>query len=276
VAFVHRQNLKWVSFLLAFAFFWGISPLVAGASVKIDASDLLKIILDEAVKDNNKAENIPIPAKDSTNENSTDDLVELYQKGSSSVIMIHSAPSAKSKVLFKWEFQGNIYAETTPLVDKNDNSKWYKIILVGHYADFLRQIHKLAEFNYSYGYVNAKDVEINSNNDFVNKEMANIRAGRPPLKKVGGDFRTEAEGRSIRTLKVPVTLLEEPKDGAEKIKIPAGLKYVSYAPDTEDMFPVYYNDIDEVDWALIVRADTYKVLGWMRADEWHKIPWEKK
>jgi hypothetical protein len=65
-----------------------------------------------------------------------------------------------------------------------------------------------------------------------------------------------------------VTLLKEPKIGAEGIKIPAGIRYFGQQEGTEDQFPVCYADMDEIDWALIVDADTRKVLGWMNADEW--------
>jgi L-rhamnose mutarotase len=280
--------LKWVSFLLVFTLFLSIAPLTANASIKIDAGDLLKIILDEATKDSKSKE--PPAQSDSMPQAQNNDVAEtktgagavypeiltVIPKNWDTDTAIYSAPSAKSKVLFEWwDFQ-EVYAEVTPVIDKGDNSKWYKIIFVENYADFLRQVHKLAEFNYSYGYVNANDVEIHSLSDYAKEEIIWIYAGRPPREKVGDDFREKAGDRSIRTLKVPVTLLKEPKDGAEKIKIPAGLKYVSYAVDTEDMFPVYYNDMDEVDWALIVRADTYKVLGWIKAEEWGNIPWEKK
>lgn len=246
---MHRSNqllFRVVAFLAVLALFWGIFPLVAGAS---------------------------------TRETITDDLGELFLKdysGNSPVVMIHSAPSAKSKTLFEWDTLDQMFAEVIPVIDKSDNSKWYKIILIQGYADFIRQVHKLAQFNYSYGYVNANFVEIRSVDSYVNEEMANIRANKPPHKKVGDDFRAESEGRLVGTLEVPVTILKAPKDGAEKITIPAGLKYVSYAEGTEDNFPVYYNDINEVDWALIVSADTYKVLGWMKAEEWAKIPWEEK
>jgi hypothetical protein len=218
----------------------------------------------------------PLRARASLKIDAADDLVELYSKDFSA-IKIHAAPSAKSKVICELDVPDELYAEAAPIIDKGDNSKWYKIILIAHYADFLRQVHKLAEFNYSYGYVSAKYVNTNdTSNEYLKEEMARIRAGRPPRKKVGDDFRAEGEFRTKRTLKVPVTLLKEPKEGAEKIKIPAGLKYVSYAEETEDNFPVYYNDINEVDWALIVRADTYKVIGWMKAEEWGNIPLEKK
>jgi hypothetical protein len=86
-----------------------------------------------------------------------------------------------------------------------------------------------------------------------------------------GDTFDNAEGRSIYVLKVPVTLLKEPKIGAEEIKIPAGLKYLGAYMDTEDPFPIWHKDIDEVDWAIIVNANTKKVLGWIPASDWLNI-----
>jgi hypothetical protein len=53
------------------------------------------------------------------------------------------------------------------------------------------------------------------------------------------------------------------------------LRYADCVNGTEDRFPVYYNDPDEVTWMLIVSADTYKVLGWMRAEEWLEIQYPK-
>jgi hypothetical protein len=47
VAFVRYQNLKHASFLLIFTFFWGVTPSIASASVKIDAGKILNVIIDE-------------------------------------------------------------------------------------------------------------------------------------------------------------------------------------------------------------------------------------
>jgi hypothetical protein len=212
-------------------------------------------------------------------ENSTGVLVGLYAKDAYP-ISIHSAPSAESEVLYEWWGESAaLYAEAATVIGARDkSSRWYKLILEGiEYGlpRFYRQIHKMASFNYSYAYVNAEVVEP-YDGLAANEEMARIRAGRPPRWKVGDDFRGEVGRRSTGTFKEPVTFQKEPRNGAEKIKMPAGLRYVRCVDGTEDEFPVYYNDIDEVDWALIVSADTYKVLGWMKADEWYKIPEDKK
>jgi hypothetical protein len=144
-----------------------------------------------------------------------------------------------------------------------------------HFQRFLisiRQVHKLSSFNYSYGYVDANLITPEPLSDYEREYFEWIRDGKPPKEKVGDLF--EAMRNTSGITKAPATLLKEPKIGAEEIKIPEGTKFAGEQYGTEDIFPIYYTDINEDDWALIVDPDTRKILGWIKGTEWSKVPAE--
>jgi hypothetical protein len=121
-------------------------------------------------------------------------------------------------------------------------------------------------------YVNAELITTEPLPDYVREYLEWILDGKPPAEKVGELFKEMRD--TICVTKAPATLLKEPKAGAEEIKIPEGTRFVGPAYATEDIFPTYYTDIDEVYWALIVDADTGKILGWVKDSEWSKVPME--
>jgi hypothetical protein len=168
------------------------------------------------------------------------------------------------------------YADMAPVVNKSDNSRWYKIIYFWGYAESnLKQVNKLAYFNKNFVYVRADDVTTSPIEDYVKKQIDWLRAGRPPQFEVGDAFEYD-EWRTLDNSVVfeftaSATLLAEPKEGARAIEAPEGLKCLGPVYATEDSFPNIYANMEEEDWALIVDVNTGKVLGWMKPEQLREI-----
>jgi hypothetical protein len=253
-----------------------ITSGVSDASVKVASTDLSRTIGNGDVKEspdgNNSAgaQNDKAARQDAPPLN-IDEIVHLYS--SEMDTPVYSKPDSKGKILCEWHSLDDVYGDSTPILNKSDNSKWYKILFeAGMFDISIRQVHKLSWYNYSYGYVDAKLITPEPLSDSERKYFEWIRNGKPPAEKVGDVF--EAMRDTIGVTKVPVTLLKEPKIGAEEIKIPEGTRFVGPRYGTADSFPTYYSDMDEEDWSLIVDADTGKILGWIKVDEWNKVPTE--
>ena len=194
---------------------------------------------------------------------------------------LYSEPDTK-KVLVSSEHGDTLwdsseyYADPTPVVNKSDNSRWYKIVYFWGYGDsILRQTNKLPYFNNNFVYVRADDVTASPAEDYVKAQINWLREGRPPRSKVGDDFAYD-EWRTldrsiIIELTAPAALLAEPKEGARAIDAPKGLKLLGPVYETEDSFPNIYANMEEEDWALIVDVNTSKVLGWMKSEQLREI-----
>jgi hypothetical protein len=268
-----------------------VYPGTSDASVKNIAVALLKI--NEAAKNNISQKTSDDTSlievtnnSNTTNAQSFSNILMVRPKSFGENTIIRSEPSANGKPLFEWESgdESELFVDSTPVSDKSNNSKWYKILFEHEYADFtLRQVHKLSKYNYSYGYVNANFVNTESLSDYDDKEendwlrwyreeIAWTLNGRPPEETVGNILaafeQSDLRYKYIYTFKISVTLLKKPENGSEEIKIPAGVRYIGEQEGTEDKFPVCYADMNEVNWVLIIDADTRKALGWMNADEW--------
>jgi len=198
------------------------------------------------------------------------DAVEIF----SNDLKLYSEPDLKGKVL---EFSDNntLFVDSTPIINKKDNSQWYKVVYCWPYADLmLRQVNKLPDFNKNFAYVSAKDVTTKPIKDYVKKEIDWLRAGRPPRHKVGDVLNISQEDIDkciIIELKTPATLLAEPKEGSQAIKASKGLKCLGPVWQTEDSFPVCYANMEEENWAMLVDAKTKKVLGWIKPEQLYKI-----
>jgi hypothetical protein len=232
-----------------------MSPEISCASAKIDSAGAQK---ETAARQDAPPFNI-------------DEIVFLSPL--EAVIPLYSEPSSKGKVLFEWHAINEIYGDPAPILNKSDNSRWYKVMFERTaFGIGIDQVHKLAEYNYSYAYIDAKFIKPEPLSDADKEYFQWMLDGKPPAEKVGDLF--EEMRDTIGVTKAPVTLLKEPKIGAEEIIIPEGTKFVGPSFGTEDIFPTYYTDMDEVYWNLIVDADTGKILGWIKSVEWEKVPTE--
>ena len=138
----------------------------------------------------------------------------------------------------------------------------------------LRQVNKLPDFNKNFAYVKAADVTTKPAEDYIKSQITWLREGRPPQHKVGETLDVSQEdiaGLIIIEFTAAATLLAEPREGAQAINVPQGLKCLGPQYATEDSFPVCHTSMEEEDWALIVDAKTKKVLGWIKPDQLNKI-----
>jgi len=169
----------------------------------------------------------------------------------------------------------DLYADFTLIINEKDNSQWYRIVYCWLYADsVLRQVNKIPEFNRNFAYVRADDVRTHPAEDYVINQIDWLRAGRPPRQKVGERLNIDEEeiSKSVTiVLTAPVTLRDEPKEGARTIEAPEGLELLGPLYATEDSFPNVYANMEEENWALIVDAKTWTVLGWIRSEQLSEI-----
>ncbi len=162
------------------------------------------------------------------------------------------------------------YADVKPIVDKKKyDTRWYRIVYCWPYGgSMLQQADKLPEFGGQFAYIRADDVNTEPPLDYVKEQIDWLRAGRPPRFEVGEVLEFgESYGPDVRVvieLQAPATLLAEPREGARKIEVPKGLRYLGPIYETEDNFPVCHADMEEESWALVVDAVTCQVLGWMK------------
>ncbi|MDL2263983.1 UrcA family protein, partial [Synergistaceae bacterium OttesenSCG-928-I11] len=182
---------------------------------------------------------------------------------------LYSEPDGKA-LDFRLEDAAEYFAE-------KHGAQWYKIVYCWPYGgSMLRQLNKLPDFDEKFVYISAGDVTTRPAKDYVKNQINWLRAGRPPRFKVGEVLKLgEGYGvdkRIIFVLKAPVTLLEEPKEGARKIEAPKGLKCLGPVYATEDDFPICHADMEEENWALIVDAATCQVLGWILKPQLHIHP----
>jgi hypothetical protein len=191
---------------------------------------------------------------------------------------LYSEPDLKGEILDFMLYESSEYfADSTPIVNKINNSQWYKVVYFLSYGDsILRQINKLSDFNNNNFYVRADDVTTNQAGDYVKNQIEWLRDGRPPHHKVGDTFKFDElriiDNSVIIELTAPATLVDEPKEGARTIDAPKGLKCLGPLFGTEDFFPVIaYADMEEENWALIIDIKTSEVLGWIKTEQLSKI-----
>ncbi|MCL2156212.1 MAG: hypothetical protein FWH53_11150 [Leptospirales bacterium] len=199
------------------------------------------------------------------------DAVEIF----SSDFKLYTEPDSKGKILEYSFDSSSLYVDPTPIINKKDNSQWYKVVYCWPYGDLiLRQADKLPIFNKNFAYVNTKEVKTESIKDYVKQEIDWLRAGRPPRHKVGDtlDVSQEDIDKCITIVfKAPATMFAEPKESAQTIKAPKGLKCLGPMWATEDSFPVCYANMEEENWAMIVDVTTKKVLGWIKPEQLNEI-----
>ena len=187
--------------------------------------------------------------------------------------LLYSEPDSKGKVLdFRLSDYSEFYADAKPIVNKKDKSRWYKVVYYWGYGDsMLRQVNKLAEFNNDFFYVRADDIKTSPVDNHVLRGIEWLREGRPPRFKVGDvlefDEWSDTEKRIIIILKASAILLVEPKDGAQEIEVPEGLRLLGPIYATEDSYPNIHANMEEENWALMVDAITCKVLGWIQLEK---------
>jgi hypothetical protein len=168
------------------------------------------------------------------------------------------------------------YADPAPVINKKDNSRWYKVIYFLDYGgSILKQVNKLEYFNKNFVYVRADDVTTSPAESYIQRHIDWLRDGRPPRFKVGDVFeydewRTPDKSITIE-LTAPASLLTEPKEGSQEIEVPKGFKCLGPVFETEDSFPNIHANMEEEEWALIVEVKTGKVLGWMKSEQLGKI-----
>ena len=200
------------------------------------------------------------------------DAVVIFPKDYDNCIL-YSEPDSKGKVLsFGLSDASEFFADSKPIVNKKDKTKWYKVVYFWGYGDsMLRQVNKLAEFNNDFFYVRVDDVKTSPIEDYVMKGIEWLREGRPPRFKVGDvlefDEWSTADKRIIITLKSAATLLAEPNEGAQEIEVQEGLRLLGPVYATEDAYPNVHANMEEENWALMVDAISYKVLGWIKFEQ---------
>jgi hypothetical protein len=206
-----------------------------------------------------------------TSKGSFPDAVQIF----ATEFKLYAEPDSKGKIL-KDSFDGSaLYVDPKPITNNNDNSQWYKVIYYWPYGDLmLRQVNKMPAFNKNFAYVNARDVTTKLLEDYVKKEIDSLRAGRPPQHKVGDSLDVSEEDIAklvIIEFTAAGTLLLQPREDAQTINVPKGLKCLGPIYASEDSFPVCYANMEEENWAMIVDAKTKKVLGWIKPEKLNKI-----
>jgi hypothetical protein len=182
---------------------------------------------------------------------------------------LRAAPSDKGKILVKWSGgESSLIVDPKPIRTKGEKSSWYKVIFTVFESDgTITQTHKVSHFGFSYPYINVKDVEKVPMSDVDLGQIDYFRRGRPVLIRVGDDFSEYLwEGASELTLPTDLTLLTEPKIGAEKIRVPKGIK-VYELTGTEYV----YHDMDEKGWVYFVGCKDKRFLGWMTQEDGVKV-----
>ena len=199
------------------------------------------------------------------------DAVQIF----SQEFKLYAEPDSKGKRLGVSFESSSLFIDPTPIINKNDNSQWYRVVYCWPYGDLmLRQVNKLPDFNKNFAYVNAKDVTTKPIEDYVKSQITWLREGRPPQHKVGDTLDVSKEdmaGLIIIEFTASATLLAEPREGAQAINVPKGLQCLGPMYASEDSFPVCHANMDEENWALIVDAKTKKVLGWIKPEKLNKI-----
>jgi hypothetical protein len=266
---MRRQNLKWVSFLLFSALFWSIFPLVANASAIIDISKILKVKLKY-----------------------NEEEVELVK------VDFRSLPSNKSQVIYTKEIWWGgsdsteyYFVNSVPETDKSDKTSWYRVLFkFGDEENYwnLKQVNKLSSFNYSYGFVSAKDVEKLRIDGADKMDIEWIIQGRPLRFNVGDDItklkkfnrlhwqevggKIDKEWRRTKTT-TALTLRKNPSEDSEEFILPKGasivdpLPWSAYAGGESTPEPLgHYADIEEHDWLAIVDGRSLEVIGWTKID----------
>jgi hypothetical protein len=183
-------------------------------------------------------------------------LIKLIVTGDN--VNLRDAPNSKGKVLSQ-AFRDNVFIVDATPVQAKDKSMWHKIIFsVDDYFDHLAQVHKLPIFNFSYPYISAKFVRQVPMTQYDRKELELLKQGRPPRSKIGDTF--EIDG-IIHISQAPIVLYKTPKNGAEKITIPPGTKFL--LPQTEAYI---HHDMEEIEWTILLGQNA-DLLGWITWEE---------
>jgi hypothetical protein len=302
----NQSLFRIVALLAVFTLAGVLSVKMAEASVKINAGDLLKIILDEAAKDNNKAENTPVPANDSTRENSTDDVADplrgeiikvfpgVHGEYDRPPVKVRSAPNSEGKVID--EVYGDdgsdilvyFFVDATPIQDKKSKSLWYKIVLYDS-GWFPLQVDKPSFFlhqstseSFSYLYVNTQDVKKETLTPRDKEQIEWLKQGRPPKLKIEDFldpnkiyFRRYYWGQYKTTFtKFQLHLRQEPNFNSKTFALHKGtLIYDPYSlswhgGSVYKPIPLgLHVDMEEKQWLPLFDGKTNKVLGWVDMDE---------
>jgi hypothetical protein len=279
VTLVRWQNLKWVSFLLVLTFFMSIAPLAAEASVKIDAGDLLKIILDEVTKDSKPEE--PPAQTNNAPQDQNNDVPKADTQVAAPQVNLDNLVRALVPAEWMLNEEFRFLIDATP-IKRNDGSTWHRMVFeieppyaanglhyqikegsVPAYPDNYRA----PEF--SYPYVNAKYIKKSPLTKEDKVAIEDFKHGRPCRIKVGDDMSYNTYYWMTVTQKT-IFLYKEPQKNTQKINLPKGSKiiYPVAHPSSGDTtpFPGTYIDMDDTVWLPIIDLKSKKMLGWYGPD----------
>ncbi|MDR3353479.1 MAG: hypothetical protein LBO21_00410, partial [Synergistaceae bacterium] len=121
------------------------------------------------------------------------------------------------------------------------------------------------EYNFSYPYINAEFVEeLQSIPDYLQKQLLDLRNGRPIKAKTGQVLNKEyRKNRAIFVLKLPIDVLKEPKADARRLSVPAGTKILGEYDGVEGLTLMRHLDMEDNFWVAIVSEKESKILGWI-------------
>ena len=194
------------------------------------------------------------------------DVVRGFVTGDN--VNIRSAPSTKGKVHMQAWSGACFLVDPLPIRDGSDNSEWYKILFsVIEQNGVIQQAHKLQEYGFSYPYISARFVRTEPISEYEQRQLDYWKQGRPFPAKVGYDLSEYLEPYFARfVLKLPVTLLAEPKNDAPAVELAAGT-VILFNDATEYDF---YYDMEEIPWLFVIGEDK-KLLGWVTGEGWGDI-----
>jgi hypothetical protein len=196
-------------------------------------------------------------------------------------VNLRDAPSAKGRVLGQVSAsQQEVYfirfiAEATPILDKSDNSTWYKLFFgINVVAGFERFDKSPYMYDSKIPYINAKFVKEVPLDDYYQKQIEYFKNGRPPFLKTGDFANVDfSAGDIIIATPRPVTLFLEPKENAQKRVLPAKTKIIIrefLGDDASYMWwegfygtTYYYKDMNDVRWWPVI-GENKQIIGWSK------------
>jgi hypothetical protein len=243
---VRYQNLKYVSFLLAFTLFWGIVPFIASASAKVDPSI------------------------------ASVDFIRVHVTGTN--VNLRDQPSMKGHVLRQVSDSDDnnaFIAASQPIQDKSDGSTWYKLFFAVEPFDgsFVRFDKSTYLTNSQIPYINARFVKKVPLTEYDQEEIDYFRQGRPPRYRTGDmmdNLHVEQGYDAIVPIKKSVSLYLEPKETAKKQTFPAGTNIIvdngpgrgGNAHDGQGGTSYWHLDMNDVQWEPVI-GENSRIIGWL-------------
>jgi hypothetical protein len=291
--------------IFAFAAFLAVLftiPGVSRASIKIDAGDLFKVILDEVTKENQKenppsekpqvpdtVEKSPQPGPSGTVTDISKLIkVEVTGEDSNEDTNLYDKPSKKGKVIaqgYQYGIMGAAYyiVEPSPLKNDQEGSTWYKILFLAGSEYDTSDFHHAIIHNVPCLYVNTKAVK---KIPLLKEDQDNLewfKQGQPPRFNVGDSFpklkklvgQDEIYRYRRAKTKIPLILHEEPKQESATFQLPANSSVVDlndtrmYEPKGGWSGPWLgeYYDMNEHLWFAVIDGKSLKMIGWLDSND---------